>query len=95
MKVRWTPAAVADLGRHLAFVARENEPAAWQVHEATRKRADQLIDWPESGPKGRRAGTRELVETRYRHTLVYWINKDAGAVEILRVIGPGEDWSAA
>lgn len=93
MIVRWLPRANADLDKIGAYIGRDNHAAALRVQQSIRNRADQLVEWPESAPEGRVAGTRELVAGRYPYTLVYRIHADK--VEIIRVLGPGQDWPPA
>lgn len=61
MRIRWTPAAAADL-EEISDYLRERHPLYWQptirrLYEAIRS----LKEWPNHGRPGREEGTRELL----------------------------------
>jgi toxin ParE1/3/4 len=89
MKVRWTPAAAADL-EAVHHYLREHEPNLAQstvieIREAVRS----LKEFPLRGRKGRENGTRELLHDRLPHIVVYRVKE--ATVEILRIWHPAQD----
>jgi len=61
MRIRWTVQALRNLGRQIAFIARDNPDAAVRVRQAIVEAVERLAEQPYRGRPGPRAGTRELV----------------------------------
>jgi toxin ParE1/3/4 len=83
MRIRWTPAAAADL-EHIKEYLTEHHPS-WaqstivELYEAIRS----LKLSPQRGRPGRVDGTRELVFPRLPYIAVYRVKGDA--VEVLHI----------
>ncbi len=63
MRIRWTPAAAADL-EHISNYLKDRHP---RYRQPTMRKLYAAIcslkQWPNRGPVGREDGTRELVST--------------------------------
>jgi toxin ParE1/3/4 len=82
MRIRWTPAAVADL-EHISSYLKERRPQYRQptmrkLYEAIRS----LKQSPERGRPGSEDGTRELFSAPLPYVAVYRVDEDS--VEVLR-----------
>jgi len=91
MRIRWTPAAAADL-KHIHDYLREHEPhlarpTVIEIRNAVRS----LKDFPNRGRKGREPGSRELLHQRLPHIVAYRVKEDQDAVEILHIWNPAQD----
>ena len=82
MRLEWRPLALADRERIFDFIAKDDPVAALNLDEMFEKRADLLIEYPESHRSGREKGTREMV-VHPDYIVIYRIQK--AFVEILRV----------
>jgi toxin ParE1/3/4 len=83
MRIRWTPAAVADLQSIDAYL-REHHPH--YEHPTMRKLYDSILslkEFPLRGRTGRVEGTRELLFPPLPYIAVYRVKDDA--VEVLRI----------
>jgi toxin ParE1/3/4 len=86
MRIRWTPAAAADLQGIYDYL-REHEPhLAQPTVIEIRKSARSLKKFP---MRGREEGTRELLHRRLPHIIAYRVKSDA--VEILHSWHPAQD----
>lgn len=90
MKVVWRPAARDDRRRITAWVADRNLAAAVRIARSLLAAADSLAVLPEKGRPGRVLGTRELSAVP-PYVIVYQVDRDAGAVRILRVWHTSQD----
>lgn len=89
MRIRWTPAAAADL-KNIHDYLREHEPhLARPTVIEIRKAVRSLKQFPDRGRKGREEDTRELLHTRLPHIIAYRLKQDA--VEILHIWHPAQD----
>lgn len=89
MRIRWTPAAAADL-EHIKDYLKEHYPhlaqsTATQLYEAIRS----LKASPHRGRKGREEGTRELVFTRLPYIAVYRVREQD--IQILHIYHGAQD----
>jgi len=83
MRIRWTPAASADLahindylsGRHPKY----RQPTVRKLYEAIRS----LKEWPHRGRLGREDGTRELLFPPLPYVAVYRVREQS--IEVLRL----------
>ena len=82
-----------DLAAARAYIARDNPPAADRQVERVLAAVAGLLQFPEIGRPGRRAGTRELVINRTPYIPAYRLRGDA--IVILRVIHSRRRWSDA
>jgi toxin ParE1/3/4 len=83
MRIRWTPAAVADLERISSYLKtrhpRYREPTMRKLYEAVRS----LKQWPDRGRPGREDGTRELLFPPLPYIAVYRVKEQS--IEVLRI----------
>ncbi len=89
MRIRWTPAASADL-QHINDYLKEHHPR--YRPPTMRKLYDSigaLKQWPHSGRRGREDGTRELLFTPLPYIAVYRVA--AESVEIVRIYHGAQD----
>jgi toxin ParE1/3/4 len=89
MRLRWTPAAVADL-QHISDYLKDHhpryrQPTVRKLYEAVHA----LKQWPQRGRLGREEGTRELLFLPLPYVGVYRVT-DQG-VEIVRVYHTAQD----
>jgi len=83
MRIRWTPAAAADLqhistylkDRHL----RHQQPTIRKLYEAVQS----LKEWPRRGRLGHEDGTRELLFPPLPYIAVYRVREQD--IEVLRI----------
>jgi toxin ParE1/3/4 len=89
MRIRWTPAAAADLEQIKDYLTEHmpeyTESTVLRLYASVRS----LKAMPNRGRNGREAGTRELVLTPLPYIVVYRINGDA--VEILHLHHGSQD----
>jgi len=83
MRIRWTPAAAADL-HHINDYLKEHHPRYRQptmrkLYESVRA----LKQWPLRGRSGREDGTRELVFSPLPYVAVYRVTPTH--VEVVRI----------
>jgi len=83
MRIRWTPAAAADLG-HISNYLKEHhrhyrQPTMRKLYEAIRS----LRQWPLRGRVGREAGTPELLFPPLPYIAVYRVREQN--IEVLRI----------
>ena len=72
MRIRWAQPASQDLTQICDYLREEDSPAtarriAIQIHE----RIDTLMEFPELGRPGRKAGTRELIVSGLPYLAIY------------------------
>ena len=83
MRIRWTPAAAADL-QHVSDYLKEHRP---RFRQATIRKMYAVIqslkDWPNRGRIGREEGTRELLFPPLPYIAVYRIKEQS--FEVLRI----------
>jgi len=81
---------VHDLAAARAYIARDNPPAADRQVERVLAAVGSLLQFPDIGRPGRRAGTRELVVSRTPYVVAYRVR--AEIIEILRVMHGRQRW---
>jgi toxin ParE1/3/4 len=83
MRIRWTPAAAADL-QSVSDYLKEHHP---HYREATIRRVyadiQSLKEWPHLGRVGREEGTRELLFLPLPYVAVYRVREQN--IEVLRI----------
>jgi toxin ParE1/3/4 len=89
MRIRWTPAAVADL-EHISHYLRERyphyrQPTLRKLYEAIRS----LKESPHRGRLGREDGTRELLFPPMPYIAVYRVQEQR--IEVLRIYHAAQD----
>ena len=90
MRIVWTPRALRELAAARAYIARDNPIAAARQIERIFVAVTTLLQFPEIGRPGRRAGTRELVIGRTPFIVAYRLRADA--VEIAAVLHGRQRW---
>lgn len=89
MRIRWTPAAAADLQNISDYLKdqypRYRLPTMRKVYEAVRT----LRTSPNRGHLGREAGTRELLLHPLPYVVVYCVNGQS--VEVFRIFHSAQD----
>ena len=90
MRIRWTPAAAADLEHVKDFLKIRYpsfaEPTVHKLYDGIRS----LKTFPHRGRKGREEGTRELVFAPLPYVAVYRVKGDA--IEVLHIHHAARDW---
>jgi addiction module RelE/StbE family toxin len=89
MRIRWTPAAAADL-KHISDYLKEyhphyRQPTLRKLYEAVRS----LKHWPQLGRPGREEGTRELLFPPLPYVAVYRVKEQT--IEVLRIHHGAQD----
>ena len=82
--LEWSVRSSANIADIRDYIANDNPQAAQNVLDEIRRAANRLRDFPLLGHMGRRAGTRELVITRYPYLIIYRL--DAKKVRVLAVV---------
>jgi toxin ParE1/3/4 len=89
MRIRWTPAALADL-EHISHYLRERyphyrQPTLRKLYDAIRS----LKESPHRGRLGREDGTRELLFPPMPYIAVYRVREQS--IEVLRIYHAAQD----
>jgi toxin ParE1/3/4 len=83
MRIRWTPAAAADLEQISEYLKQRHphyrEPTLRKLYDEIRD----LKKWPDRGRPGREEGTRELVFSPLPYIAVYRLK--GPSIEVLRI----------
>ncbi len=91
MRIRWTPAAAADLQRISDYLKehhpRYRQPTLRKLYRAIRA----LKDWPSRGRPGREVGTREILFPPLPYVAVYRVNEQT--IEVPRIYHGAQDRS--
>jgi len=91
MRIRWTPAAAADLQRISNYLKDENPrfrlPTMRRLYDAIRA----LKQWPRRGRIGIEEGTRELILPPLPYIVIYRVREEA--IEVLRIVHGAQDRS--
>jgi addiction module RelE/StbE family toxin len=90
MRIVWTGFAVRDLASARAYIAQDNPPATDRQVRRVLAAVASLLQFPEIGRPGRRAGTRELVVDRTPYIVAYRLLGDT--IELLRVMHSRQRW---
>ncbi|MGO9264404.1 MAG: type II toxin-antitoxin system RelE/ParE family toxin [Candidatus Binataceae bacterium] len=89
MRIRWTPAAAADL-QHISDYLKDHHPhyrlpTIRKLYEAIRS----LKDLPHRGRPGREEGTREILFPPLPYVAVYRVKEQT--IEVVRIYHPAQD----
>jgi toxin ParE1/3/4 len=91
MRIRWTPAAAADL-QQISDYLKDHHP---HYRQPTMRKLYDLVgtlkQWPQVGRIGREQGTRELLFSPLPYVAVYRVTERR--VEILRIYHTAQDRS--
>lgn len=90
MIVEWRPKAREDRNDLFDYIAQDNPRAAIELDDRIATQTDALPQHPNLYKPGRVRGTREIILTP-NSVLVYRIKKQAGVIEIVRIIGARQD----
>jgi len=89
MRIRWTPAAAADL-QHINDYLKEHHP---QYRRPTMRKLYEAVcalkEWPQRGCRGREEGTRELPFSPLPYVAVYRVTADS--IEVVRIYHGAQD----
>ncbi len=88
MRIRWTPAAAADLQSIHDYPRQHDPQLARPTVVEIREAVHSLKKFPHRGRRAREEGTRELIH-RLPHIIAYRVKDDA--VEILPIWQPAQD----
>ena len=86
MRVRFTPAAQADIDHIYRHISRNNPVAAQQVEDKIREVSQALGSFPGVGSATDLEDVRRLPIVRYPYTIYYRLVPDENAVDVLRVV---------
>jgi addiction module RelE/StbE family toxin len=89
--VEWRTLASEDRDSLFEYIAADNPAAALELDDRIERQTDALVERPELYKAGRVKGTREMVLTSH-YVLVYRVIKQAGVIEIVRIIGARQDY---
>ena len=89
MRIRWTPAAAADL-QHISDYLKDHLP---QYRQPTMRKLfaaiQSLKDWPHRGRAGREEGTREILFPPLPYVAVYRVKEQN--IEVVRIYHVAQD----
>ncbi|WP_429501143.1 type II toxin-antitoxin system RelE/ParE family toxin (plasmid) [Robbsia andropogonis] len=91
MIVEWRALASEERERLFDYIAADNPAAAMELDDKIERQTDALVERPELYKVGRVKGTREMVLTSH-YVLVYRVRKQAGVIEIVRIIGARQNY---
>jgi len=101
MSLHWSDAALADIGAHHDYIARDSPEQARKVVQAILDASDGLLTFPQLGKASEVAGLRERVLARLPYTIVYRVVADRHedskdrmepSIEIVRVPHNRQEW---
>jgi len=92
MKIRWSPAAAADLENIVGFIRKDSPAVAQNIGRAIYERIAKLGALPNRGRLGRVEGTRELPLPPLPFIVVYRVFEEADVLEVVNVIHGAQRW---
>ncbi len=102
MPLRWSDPAIGDLDGIYSYIAQDSQKQAERVVQTILRAAEGLVTLPFVGRLSKEVeGTRERPLTRWNYTLIYRVIADRRAagdpaeIEILRILGPGQQRTTA
>jgi addiction module RelE/StbE family toxin len=90
VKLVWSESALHQFTQLFEYIAAQNPDAAERIADQIDEAALSLLDFPEMGSPGLRAGTRKRVVTGTRYLLTYAIRGEN--IVILNVWHGRQDW---
>jgi addiction module RelE/StbE family toxin len=84
LNIRYSRRAVAHLASAYEYIYKDSPNCARQVIERIKTGISMLCIYPESGKKGRKDGTRELVVSKAPFVIVYRVLQ--GYIEIVAIL---------
>jgi len=90
VRIEWLPEARFNRQSQLAYIGEHNPRAAMAMGDALKAAVARLADFPESAPRGKVPGTRELVVTGTPFIIVYRIENSA--ILIVRLLHGAQRW---
>lgn len=91
MIVEWRAKAREERHSIFDYIAADNPVAALELDDEIERKTDALPGHPELYRAGRVRGTREMV-LGPNYILVYRVLKQAGIIEIVRIVGARQDY---
>ncbi len=91
MKIRYRPAAIAQLKAIFQYISEHDSAAAGRVIRTIKQSIDRLGDFPFSARPSEVPGIRELPVVRYPYIVFYTVDERAQEVHILRVRHTSQD----
>lgn len=90
-RIEWRPMAVEDLRVIVRHIGNDSPAVARNFAQKLRAKVEPLRQYPEIGPPGRVAHTRELV-VHPNYIVFHRLRSDARTVEILRLKHMAQQW---
>ena len=90
--IAWVPRALQQYRDALAFVAADKPQAALEQEATITSAVARLGTFPRMGRAGRVRSTRELVVSGTPFIVVYRIQDEAGAVQVIRFLHGAQQW---
>jgi len=90
MRIRWSPAAAADLQSIHAYLTDNHPSLTTSTVQKIYNAAQSLKKFPHRGRWGQVRDTRELIMAPMPYIIVYSVAENM--VHILRIIHASEDW---
>lgn len=75
-RLEYSARSVANMEAVKLYISTDNPSAAVRVIQSMLAASEELLDFPLLGHPGQRAGTRELVLSKYPYTIVYRLTSD-------------------
>src|ERR1041384_7770505 len=96
-RARLSPKAQRDLDSHCSHIASDNPEAAQRVRQTILNTADFLAQYPELGPRIRRAAPRHaeirwFVVPKYRNYLIFYLPFQ-DTIMVVRILHAAQDWT--
>ena len=89
-RIRWSPAAAADLEAIRDYLQEHNRPLMKSTIQRLYSAAHSLKSSPNRGRLGKKEGTQELVMVPMPYMIVYGVESEM--VHIFRIIHTSRDW---
>ena len=90
MQLRWTTEAAADLERIADYLFQHVPERAPELVRTVYDAPAVLLEFPQRGRAGKKAGTRELVLSTLPYVIVYTVRGDT--VFIVRILHGAQQW---
>jgi toxin ParE1/3/4 len=91
VKIRYRPAALAQIDAIFSYIETHDPDAALRVKQTIKKTIDRLANFPYSARPSAIPGIRELPISRYPYIVFYTVEEVMQEVHILRVRHTAQD----